>query len=180
MPWILLALAVLLASTLGVEFVRGLRTYRKYRGKRIITCPETHRDAAVRVAAGKVAVEAAAGAPHLQLSSCSRWPEKEDCGQDCLAQIKSDPNGCLVQTIVNHWYAGQSCVACHRPIGKINWHEHPPALVDEQLQTVQWNEVPLEHLQETFATHQPVCWDCHIALTFRREHAELVTDRPPH
>jgi hypothetical protein len=35
-------------------------------------------------------------------------------------------------------------------------------------------------LQETFATHQPVCWDCHIAQTFRREHAELVTDRPPH
>jgi hypothetical protein len=180
MPWILLALAVLLASTLGVEFVRGVRTYRKYRGKRIITCPETRRDAAVRVAAAKAAIESTTGIPHIQLSDCSRWPERQDCGQDCLAQIKGDPNGCLVQTIVNRWYAGQSCVACHKPIGKINWHEHPPALVDEQQKTVLWNEIPVEKLQETFATHWPICWDCHVAQTFRREHAELVTDRPPH
>ena len=180
MQWILLALAVLLVSTLGAEFVRGVRTYRKYRGRRIITCPETHQDAAVRVAAGKAAVQAASGVPNIHLSDCSRWPEKKDCGQDCLAQIKSDPHGCLVQTIVNHWYAGKSCAICGKPIGSINWHEHPPALVDERHKTVQWSEVPLEKLQETFTTHLPVCWDCHIAQSFRREHGELVTDRPPH
>ena len=180
MKWVLLALAALLAVTLVWELVRSLRTYLKFRGKRIITCPETGQDAAVRVAASKAAVEAAAGTPQLRLSDCSRWPEKKDCGQDCLAQIKSDPNGCLVQTIVNRWYAGQSCVACHKPIGEINWHEHPPALVGERQQTVQWNEIPLEKLQEAFATHRPVCWNCHIAQTFRREHPELVTNRPPH
>ena len=27
-------------------------------------------------------------------------------------------------------------------------------------------------------THLPVCWNCHIAESFRREHPELVVDRP--
>ena len=35
-----------------------------------------------------------------------------------------------------------------------------------------------EQLPEIFATHQPVCWNCHIAESFRRLHPELVTDRP--
>jgi hypothetical protein len=26
----------------------------------------------------------------------------------------------------------------------------------------------------------PVCWNCHIAQTFRRVHPELVVVRPPH
>ena len=26
-------------------------------------------------------------------------------------------------------------------------------------------------------SYLPVCWDCHIAESFRREHPELVTDR---
>jgi hypothetical protein len=28
------------------------------------------------------------------------------------------------------------------------------------------------------STHLPVCWDCHIARRFRREHPALVVDRP--
>jgi hypothetical protein len=30
---------------------------------------------------------------------------------------------------------------------------------------------------ETMQTHLPVCWNCHIAQEFRREHSELVVDR---
>jgi hypothetical protein len=44
---------------------------------------------------------------------------------------------------------------------------------------VQWSEIPAEKLQEVMRTHQPVCWNCHIAETFRREHPELVVDRAP-
>jgi hypothetical protein len=35
-------------------------------------------------------------------------------------------------------------------------------------------------LPEVFLTYAPVCWDCHIAETLRREHPELIVDRPPH
>jgi hypothetical protein len=180
MKYVLIVLAIGIAVAVAVELTRALRTYFKFRGKRIISCPENHKAAAVRVAAGKAAVEATLGAPHLNLSECSRWPEKEGCGQECLGQIEEAPRACLVSTIVNQWYAGRSCVYCHKPFGEIHWHDHPPALVDKQCSTVQWNEVPLENLQHTMATHWPVCWSCHIAETFRRQHPEMITDRPMH
>jgi len=112
----------------------------------------------------------------LTLSECSRWPEREACGQECLAQIQEAPKACLVWTIINRWYQGQNCVYCHKPFGEIHWHEHPPALLNKERKTVQWNEIPAEKLQEALETHRPVCWNCHIAQTFRREHPELVVD----
>jgi hypothetical protein len=77
MTYILCALAVLAAGVLAFGVNRGLRTYLKFRGKRIVSCPETHQAAAVRVAAGNAAAEAALGQGHLKLSACSRWPERE-------------------------------------------------------------------------------------------------------
>ena len=180
MTYILSILAAAILAAVVFELTRVLRTYFKFRGKRIINCPENHQSAAVRVAAGKAAVEATFHAPNLKLSECSRWPEKAGCGQECLSQIKEAPEACLVSNIINDWYSGKSCVYCHKPFGEIRWHDHPPALIDVQHRTVQWNEVPLENLTQTLATHWPVCWNCHIAETFRREHRELVTDRPAH
>ncbi len=179
MSYILLVLAAALAVVI-FELARSLGVYRKFRGNRIISCPENHQPAAVRVAAGKAALEAMVGASHLRLSDCSRWPEMADCGQECLSQIQEAPKACLVSNIVNRWYEGMRCVYCHKPFGEIHWHDHPPALIDVQRQTFQWNEVPLENLPQTLATHWPVCWNCHIAETFRRQHPELVTDRPAH
>jgi len=178
MDFILPILAIAAAVFLFVALFRASRTYLEFRGERLITCPENHKPAAVRVAAGKVALEAAVGSEQLRLSACSRWPEKQGCGQECLAQIEDSPKACLVSTIVNRWYEGRSCAYCHKPFGQIHWHDHPPALVDKDRKTVQWNEVPLDQLQEVLTTHGPVCWNCHIAESFRREHPELVVDRP--
>ena len=180
MNYILLAVAIAAVALLAFGLRRALRTYLKFRGKRIVSCPETHQPAAVRVAAGKAALESSVGETHLNLSQCSRWPERENCPQDCLAQIEEAPNACLVWTIMNQWYQGQNCAYCHKPFGEIQWHDHPPAMVDSERKTVQWNEIPPEHLQEAMRTHLPVCWNCHIAETFRRELPELVVDRPAH
>jgi hypothetical protein len=176
---------VVILLTLAAVFVvmgvrRALRTYLTFRGKMLVSCPETHQPAAVRVAAGKAALEAAVGNEQIRLSECSRWPERGDCPQECLAQIEEAPQACLVWTIINQWYQGQSCAYCHKPFGEIHWHDHPPALVDDQRKTLEWDKIPAEKLQEAFRTHRPVCWSCHIAETFRREHSELVVDRPAH
>lgn len=179
MSYVLVVLAVVFA-VIVFELFRSLGVYEKFRGKRIVTCPENHEPAGVRVAAGKAAMESLVGKPHLQLSECTRWPEMAGCGQECLSQIQQSPKDCLVSVIVNRWYAGKKCAYCHKPFGEIHWHDHPPALVNENKQTLQWNEVPLENLRQTLATHWPVCWNCHIAESFRRLHPELVTDRPPH
>lgn len=174
----LLIAAAVLAATYGIfRFVRAVRVYLTLRGKRIVSCPETHHAAAVRVAAGKAALEAVAGNHELELCECSRWPERKNCPQDCLRQIEEAPKACLVRTIINRWYQGQECVYCHKPFAEIHWHDHPPALLDIDRKTVQWNEVSTEKLQEVLGTHRPVCWSCHMAETFRREHPERVVDR---
>ncbi len=178
MKYILLTLMIAAGVFLALELRRALRTYLKFRGKRLVSCPETHQPAAVRVAAGKAALDATLGKEQLRLSECSRWPEKEACGQECLAQIQEAPKACLVRIIINRWYRGQNCAYCHKPFGEIHWHDHPPALLDSERKTVEWNEIPAEKLQEALKTHWPICWSCHITETFRREHPDLVVDRP--
>ena len=160
------------------RLVQAARVYFTFRGKRIVSCPENHRPAAVNVSAGTAALEALTGNPHIHLRSCSRWPERGDCPQGCLAQIEEAPKACLVWTIINRWYEGKVCAYCHKPFGEIHWHDHPPALMDKALKTVTWDSIPAERLQAALATHQPVCWSCHMAETFRREHPDLVVDRP--
>ena len=177
MKYILITLMMVGVVLLVVGLRRALQTYLKFRGKRLVSCPETHQPAAVRVAAGKAAFEATIRNGRLTLSECSRWPEREACGQECLAQIREAPKACLVWTIINRWYQGQQCVYCHKPFGEIHWHDHPPGLVDSENKTVEWNEIPAEKLQEALGTYWPVCWNCHMAQTFRREHPELVVDR---
>jgi len=171
---------VLIAISAAVMLVRALRIYLKYRGKRIVSCPANHRAAAVEVSAAKAAAQSMVDDPYLELSKCSRWPGRVRCGQMCMEQIAEAPKSCLVSTIVNQWYTGKECVYCHKPFHEIHWHDHAPALLDEENRTIEWKDVPAENLQQTFRTHLPVCWNCHIAQTFRRLHPELVVTRPPH
>jgi len=177
---VLFGLLLLAAGFLVYRLAVASRFYWRFRGKRLVTCPETKRPAAVDVAAGRLAARAITGLPELRLEDCSRWPEREDCGQDCLSQVEADPQSCQVWNIVNRWYADKKCVLCGKAFGTINWHDHRPALLDTSRTTVQWNDVAPEKLPEVFATHWPVCWDCHVAESFRRQHSELVTDRRAH
>jgi len=158
--------------------VLGTRSYFKLRGKRLITCPENEEPAAVDIDAKRAGAEALKGTPHLRLSECSRWPEKRNCGQECLRQIELAPDGCLVRSIVTHWYEGKHCAICGKLIHEVEWMGHKPALLDPDQKTVYWDAVAAEKLPEYFATHAPVCWDCHVAETLRHEHPELVTERP--
>ncbi len=156
-----------------------MRAYFKFRGQRLVTCPETHQPVAVNVAAGEVAMGAFLNEPTLRLNQCTRWPERQNCGQDCLSQVEADPQNCLVWNIVSKWYEGKNCVFCHKPIGQIHLLDHAPALLGPDFKTAEWKSVRAEDLPQIFATHQPVCWNCHVAESFRRLHPNLVTDRRP-
>lgn len=179
MIYILYAAVLAVVALLIGVLSRALETYLKFGGKRIVSCPETHEPAAVRVAAGNASLHATVGHPQLELRECSRWPERDSCAQACLRQIEEAPKACLVLTIVNQWYEGKECAYCHKPFGELHWHDHPPALLDAQRKTVEWSDIPAEKLQATMRTHLPVCWNCHVAETFRREHPEMVVDRAP-
>jgi hypothetical protein len=74
----------------------AVRSYLRYRGKRVITCPETANHAAVHVNVVNAAREAAFGKHHIRLDQSSRWPERQNCGQECPSQIEAHPKGCMV------------------------------------------------------------------------------------
>jgi hypothetical protein len=167
-----LALFYVLGPMLGAEL-------RKARGKRLVTCPETLRPTAVEVDAPHAAMSAALGHPDLRLSSCSRWPERQGCGQDCLRQIEEAPGGCLVRNLLARWYEGKRCAFCTHRFGPIQAWGHQLGLVSPGGRTMEWGEVRVEDLPEVLRTHRPVCWNCHVAESFRREHPELVIDAPP-
>jgi hypothetical protein len=175
---ILVALAFGSLCLLVALIARAYLAYRKFRGTRVITCPETEKAAAVRVDAKHLAIGVPIGERKLRLSECSRWPERRHCGQECLQQIEAAPEGCLVRAIATHWYQGKSCVLCRKGFGEIHWSEHKPALMDLNRNTVQWDEVPTQKLPEVLATHLPVCRSCHIAEWFRRRYPQLVVERP--
>lgn len=173
--YLIILLLALAALYFIVPFVVG--TYIKYRGKRVITCPETRKPAAVEVDARRAALTAAVSHPELRLKSCSRWPERQDCAQECLLQIELSPEGCLLRNILTDWYAGRNCVSCGREFKEAHWLDHKPALLSPEGKTVEWSEIRPEEVPGVLATHFPVCWDCHITETFCREHPEMIVDR---
>ncbi len=149
----------------------------RYRGQMLVTCPETHNPAAVKVSVGRAAANAMVGRHKLELCACSRWPEREDCDQDCLPQVERDPKNHRVWTIASHWFAGKKCVYCHKPIENFSHLDHKPALLDRQKKTAEWEEFPAESLPGAFAEDLPVCWSCHMTQKFVREHPDLVVFR---
>lgn len=145
-----------------------VNTWRNYRGVHVITCPENHDFAAVKVDLLK---------PDLKLKTCSRWPEKKGCDEACLAQISSSPGACRLRSIVTTWYEGKSCHFCAKPVEQIVWHERPPAVLLLSGETREWKDIRPEELPKVFATADPVCWACHIVETFRHDYPERVIER---
>ena len=104
----------------------AVRAYVRYRGEMLVSCPETGKPAAVRVAAGRAARTAVVGRNGIRLHECTRWPERRDCGQECLSQIEGRPHDCLVQTRVSDWYTGQTCAFCDARFDEVHWHDRRP------------------------------------------------------
>lgn len=171
--------AAAVAGLFGFGAWHAARRLLALRGTRLVTCPDNGRTVAVDLDTKYSAVHSAFGRPHFRLRDCSRWPEKAGCGQMCLGDLEGAPHDCLARTIVNRWYAGKPCAFCGRVFGAIHWHDHTPALLDAEGFTRAWNDLPPETLPDVLATHRPVCWNCHVAETFRRLHGDLVVERPP-
>jgi len=172
-PLIMLGVGLLV----GIILVRLAALWSKYRGRRVITCPENQQPAGVTVDAGHAALSGLDFRPELRLSDCSRWPERAGCGQACLRQIEAAPADCLVRNILVKWYEGKSCRSCGRTIGPIVMGGAQPALITPNKVSVEWSDIPAERLQEVLSAAEPVCFACHMASKMMREHPELVIDR---
>ncbi len=175
---IVMVLLVMAAPTyFGVRSL--VRSYLRYRGKKVVTCPEIGTSATVEVDAVHAALTSALGQPSdLRLQDCSRWPSKENCRQECLANLDVGPDEFLVRGVLMRWYAGKSCVYCRKLFDDVHWIDHKPALQSDEGTLLNWDAVELQNLPTVMASYLPVCWDCYITQSFIREFPELVVYRP--
>jgi hypothetical protein len=178
MMTIVYLIAVVLVAVLiylGIRYF--VRASKQFGGSRVIICPETGKQAMVEVDASRAALTSLVGQTDIRLESCWRWPLRQDCGQECLLQLDVAPIECLVRSVLMKWYRGKKCAFCQRPFGEIELIDHKPALLNPEGVTFEWSAVPISAVDEAMATYLPVCWNCHIAQTFRREHPDLVVER---
>lgn len=151
----------------------------KYRGEMVITCPETRKPAAVKVDTLSAAVTEVLNEHHLRLRSCTRWPERRDCDQDCVCQIQRDPEGHRAWNMACQWFTDKKCVFCGKPIEPVSHVDHAPALMNVlNRKTVEWRKLPAEQLPAAFAECAPVCWSCHMTETFIRKYPGRAVVRP--
>jgi hypothetical protein len=169
---------VILATALyfGIRWL--VRACSKYRGTRVVACPETGRPAVAEIDALHASLTSIVGLPDIRLESCSRWPLKNQCGQECLASLDVAPGECLVSGVLMRWYRGKTCAYCGKPFEELHWIDHRPALQSPEGQLVKWCGVPVENLSMVLKTHLAVCSNCYIAQSFRLNHPDLVVYRP--
>ena len=82
-----LFIVLLVLAVLVVYLVIAVRTWTHVHGARVVVCPETQKPVAVRVDVGHAVTTAVWEQPELRVTSCSRWPERQDCDQPCVKQI---------------------------------------------------------------------------------------------
>ena len=132
----------------------------------------------VEVDALRASLTSTVGLPDIRLQDCTRWPMQEKCGQECLVHLDVGPVECLVSGVLMRWYRGRNCCYCGKPMEELHWIDHKPALLSPDDLLVRWSGVSIENLSTVLNTHLPVCWDCYLVQSFRREHLDLVVYRP--
>jgi hypothetical protein len=174
-----LIVAALVATSVyfGIKWLA--RAYSRYMGSRVVTCPETGWPTIVEVDALHASLTSTVGLPDIRLKECTRWPLNKQCGQECLATMDVASDQSLVSGVLIRWYRGRECFYCGREMDELYWEElrcldHKPVLLSPEGLLVQWSEIPIENLSTILNTHLPVCWDCYIVQSFRREHPELI------
>jgi len=172
--YILFAIVVAVAAYVGVRIFEAL----KYQGEMIITCPETHKPAAVKVNLAQAALASVTGKMLVELKDCTRWPERAGCDQACVVQLERDPKNHRVWNIASHWFAEKKCAYCGKAIEPFSHVNRKPAVAGADKLTTEWDEIPAEKLPEALAGAAPVCWSCHMTEKFVREHPDMVVVRP--
>ncbi len=153
---------------------RAIGIWRRLRGDRIVTCPETGEPALVRVDVA-IAVTSDSGSEPAALTTCSRWPERAGCDLACAGEAQQPWRS--APEMVKAWANGRQCVSCGGPLVEPRPGGHHIALLEPSGMTREWVDIAGERLPLALATCLPMCWNCHVAATFRRLHPELITDR---
>ena len=156
-PIVLFIIGAILLVALPVGI--SLQSYFRNRGRRVIICPENQRPETVELD-GKFAFSSALrGEEHDRLQSCTRWPEKGDCGQECLAQVNPSPEN--LERLLQKWYQGKSCAICNRQLTPADWRRSRLALLNENQKLFELRHMHLDEVPSALDRMKPLCWNCH-------------------
>jgi predicted transporter len=75
--------------TLGLYFVIApvvTDTYRRFRKRKTLICPDTGQIAEVELKAVQAGIMSALGKHWVRVKWCSLWPRKKDCAQECIKE----------------------------------------------------------------------------------------------
>jgi hypothetical protein len=153
---------------------RAFSLWSRLRGDRIVTCPEDGKPATVHIDVA-LAVTSDKGSAPAALESCSRWAERGVCDQPCVHAAEAPESSAAA--VVKAWAKGRQCVTCGGELADSRLAGHHIGLLEPSGMTREWVDVAADRLPLALATSLPLCWNCHVAATFRRLHPELVTDR---
>ncbi len=79
------------AAGLGIVVLPvAIGTYRRFRAARSVACPASGAIAGVRVDAFSAAIGSAFDRLPLKVASCSLWPAKKGCGEECVAAFREE------------------------------------------------------------------------------------------
>jgi hypothetical protein len=91
---------------------------------------------------------------------------------------KANPHDPATTAQLKHFFEGKSCAVCSRPVPPVHAGELRPGLLNASThESIVWNDIPAANLSATLANHLPVCSNCLVLETFRRQHPDLVVDR---
>src|SRR5579859_3789023 len=125
--------AVLAGFFLGLVLQRIVSAMVRFRGTRVVRCPENRQLAAVEMSGWHTVLTALSGRALPHVRNCSRWPERAGCDQCCVREIRNAPAATLVETILANWCHYNACVYCGAPLAHLRIGPHQPHLIDRDL-----------------------------------------------
>ncbi|HUJ19861.1 MAG TPA: hypothetical protein VLX58_00010 [Bryobacteraceae bacterium] len=78
--WFILALVITVSWSVS-------RAYRRSRRPQTVICPETNDLATIQLNARDAVAMHLMGNPARKIELCTRWPDRQGCAKECLAQL---------------------------------------------------------------------------------------------
>jgi hypothetical protein len=91
---------------------------------------------------------------------------------------KHNPHDAATTAQLKTFLEGKPCGDCGRPIAVVHAGDIRPGLLNPQThEATGWADIVPANLPAMFESHVPICANCLVSHTFRREYPDLVVDR---
>lgn len=83
---LLMMLGILAIGVVLVAFPVAADIAARYRGRKLVRCPETRQLVEIQLNARRALWTAAFGEAVPRVKSCSLWPKKKGCSEECVKE----------------------------------------------------------------------------------------------